>query len=187
MNPRMKNSLAYWTDFRATDRLSKAEYAWRKYGPILRGKILDVGADQCHLRQHLDPKECEYLGVGLGDGPHMACNLEKERLPFPDDSFDCVLCLDVLEHLDNLHEVFDQLCRVSRRYVLISLPNPWGSFFRLLRGKDHCEMTPLLHYGLPVEPPQDRHKWFFLHRGSRAIGPLSRRQERNEYRTNRYR
>lgn len=88
-------------------------------------------------------------------------DLEKEGIPFPDNSFDCVLCLDVLEHLENIHQVFDELCRVTRRYVVISLPNPWADFYNMLRFGDYRPGQPTKFYGLPVEPPDDRHKWFF--------------------------
>lgn len=151
----------FQTDFRYTERESKAEYVARKYREILQGaSILDVGADECYLRRHLGP-DSTYTGIGLGGNPDRIVNLEQERIPFPDDSFDCVLCLDVLEHIDNPHETLDELCRVSRRYVIVSLPNPWGSFWRRLRMGESPEGKIMKFYGLPVEKPEDRHKWFF--------------------------
>ena len=36
---------------------------------------------------------------------------------------DCVVCTDVLEHVNNLHEVFEELIRITKRYVIISVPN----------------------------------------------------------------
>ena len=125
--------MQFHTDFKYTSREDKPEYVWWKYGEILRGKILDVGADECGLKRFL-PEGAEYMGIGLGGSVDVAIDLEKERLPYEDNSFDCVLCLDVLEHLDNLHEVFDELCRVTGKYLVISLPNPWASFVGMLRG-----------------------------------------------------
>lgn len=148
------------TDYRYVDRETKSKYVWLKYGPILGGRTLDVGADECHLRSYL-PEGAEYTGIGLGGNPDVQVNLEKEPIPFPDGHFDCVLCLDVLEHLDNVHAVFDELCRVSRRYVVVSLPNPWADLFRVLRVGDYRPGQATKFYGLPVEPPEDRHKWFF--------------------------
>ncbi|QDT35772.1 class I SAM-dependent methyltransferase [Stratiformator vulcanicus] len=152
-----------------TDRVSKARYVWEKYKPILHSRrILDVGADEQHLRQHID-SEAEYVGIGLGGSPDHQVNLEREAIPFGDGSFDCVLCLDVLEHLDNPHEVFDELCRVTRSHVIISLPNPWGDMFRMLRFGPYRPDFPLKFYGLPPEPPEDRHKWFFSAQEARAF------------------
>ncbi|GAB4339698.1 MAG: hypothetical protein Kow0099_15010 [Candidatus Abyssubacteria bacterium] len=154
--------MRFYTDFRYKDRETKAKYVWLKYGPLLEGKkILDVGADQCHLRQHLDAG-ASYFGVGLGEGVDQQVDLDKERLPFPDNSFDCVLCLDVLEHLENIHRTFDELCRVSSRHVIISLPNPYlGEFYFRLRHGDYSPGQTTKFYGLPLEPPPDRHRWFF--------------------------
>jgi len=149
------------TDYVYVDRETKAQYVWLKYQPILRGNgILDVGADECYLKQYLDD-EASYWGIGLRGHPDQQVDLEKEKIPFPDNSFDCVLCLDVLEHLNNIHEIFDELCRVSRRWVIVSLPNPWRSFWSCLRSGDYYPGRPMKFYGLPLEPPEDRHKWFF--------------------------
>jgi len=63
----------------------------------------------------------------------------------------------VLEHLENLHAVFDEFVRVARRHAVITLPNCWNSARqRLRRGKGS-----IAHYGLPLDPPADRHRWFF--------------------------
>lgn len=149
------------TDFAFHDRQTKAKYVWLKYESILRGKkILDVGADECHLKQHLD-EDASYHGVGLGDKVDQVINLETDGLPFEDNSFDCVLCLDVLEHIENIHEIFNHLCRIAREHVIIALPNPWNSFYTSLRHGFYQPDVPLKFYGLPVEPPEDRHKWFF--------------------------
>jgi len=47
-----------------------------------------------------------------------------ERLPFSDRSFDLVLCCEVLEHLPDemFRRTLDELARVSRKYILISVP-----------------------------------------------------------------
>lgn len=148
------------TDFVFTDRESKGRYVWLRYQSILRGAVLDVGADERHLAKHL-PSEVSYTGIGLGGSPDIELDLELGRLPFEDDRFDCVLCLDVLEHLEGAHAMFDELCRVSRRHVIISLPNPHWEFYRMLREGNYCEGRHLKFYGLPPEPPEDRHRWFF--------------------------
>lgn len=150
----------FTTEARYEDRLSKARYVWEKYAPVLTGSILDVGADECHLRPYLG-SETEYIGLGMGGSPDVRFDLESGPLPFPADRFDCVLCLDVLEHVDNAHQVFDELCRVSRRHVIVALPNNWLSFYRRLVKGDDPDDPPMKFYGLPLEPPEDRHKWFF--------------------------
>lgn len=153
--------VSFEVNFSYDDRASKAKYVWEKYKSILQGqKILDVGADQCHLKEHMDV-DASYWGVGLGGNPDQQVDLEQNGLPFEDDEFDVVLCLDVLEHLENIHQVFDDLCRVARKHVIISLPNPLRCLWKRLCSEDYQPGQMMKFYGLPLEPPEDRHKWFF--------------------------
>ncbi len=151
-----------------SDRKSKSEYVYDKFANILTGNILDVGADECHLKNLLGDN-ASYTGIGIGGNPDIEVNLERELIPFEDSHFDCVLCLDVLEHLDNIHAVFDELCRVSRKYVIISLPNSYRDFFGMLFGKASEKAINFKYYGLPVDRPEDRHKWFFSNSDARAF------------------
>lgn len=160
----------FFTNFKYTSREDKPEYVWWKYREILQGEILDVGADQCGLKKFL-PDRTKYIGIGLGGSVDVEIDLEKGKLPYEDNRFDCVLCLDTLEHLDNIHEVFDELCRVTSKYLIISLPNPWAGFMNMLRGGyyKHTEL-PIKFYNLPTHLPEDRHKWFYgAHEAERFI------------------
>lgn len=53
------------------------------------------------------------------------------KLPYKNDSFDLVVCTEVLEHLENPKKAYRELLRVSRKYVLISVPNE--PFFTIQR------------------------------------------------------
>ena len=166
----------FFTNFKYTSREDKTEYVWWKYREILQGKILDAGADQCGLKKFL-PRGTKYISIGLGGSVDVEIDLEKETLPYEDNSFDCVLCLDTLEHLDNIHQIFDELCRVTSKYLIISLPNPWASFIGMLRGGyyKHTEL-PMKSYNLPTDPPEDRHKWFYgVHEAERFLKERGRR------------
>jgi SAM-dependent methyltransferase len=138
------------------DRASRSAYIARRFAALLAGRVLDVGCDQAVLRQLLS--DVAYVGVDISGKPDLQLNLEQiERLPFDDASFDCVVCVDVLEHLDNLHAMFGELIRVAKRYVILALPNNWANARKPIgRGSGS-----LSKYGLPAEPPADRHKWFF--------------------------
>lgn len=168
--------MQFETDLTYTSRVDKPKYVADKYGPVLTGSVLDVGADKGLLGAELD-SDVDYWGIGLADGVDEVVNLEEDGVPYGDDSYTCVICLDVLEHLDNIHEVFDELCRVSSEYVIISLPNPWASFMKLLRDGYYDPSSPMKFYNLPVEAPIDRHKWFY--RASEAEEFIKWRAEKN--------
>lgn len=143
----------------------RAEYNYGKYIRPLKVKhILDIGCGYAYLRKHIGEG---YIGVDIAGEPDIFMSLESGRLPFKDNSFDCVVCTDVLEHLESIHDVFFELTRVTRRYAIISLPNCWGLglSLQMLKGKGSMKA-----YGLPIKSPKeaynpeqliDRHKWFF--------------------------
>lgn len=45
------------------------------------------------------------------------------KLPYKSNSFDLVVCTEVLEHLENPKKAYRELLRVSKKYVLITVPN----------------------------------------------------------------
>lgn len=119
--------------------------------------MLDVGCRRA-VAEHLPHgRNLRYLGFDrqgeadvLGDLGH--------GLPFRDASVDIVSALDVLEHVDDIYVAFAELCRVSRRYLAITLPNIYeiSVRWRFALGR------PLsLKYGLPEDAPADRHRWIF--------------------------
>lgn len=119
-------------------------------------KILDVGCRSRHL-EGLIPDQTSYFGLDLAPPSDVIGNLES-GLPFGNEEFYTVVALDVLEHTNNFHFAFTELCRVSRRYVIISLPNAYDikARLRFLLGKPISGK-----YGLPVNYQLDRHRWLF--------------------------
>lgn len=139
-----------------SSREERAAYTYKKYGEFLQGRILDVGCGDANLREFVSS---EYIGIDITGKFDVLFNLELGKLPFNSNSFDCVVCTDVLEHLEKIHDMFFELARVTRKYVIISLPNNWNTLINRifsLRGKDGTK-----YYGLTIEKPKDRHRWFF--------------------------
>lgn len=137
-------------------RESRMRFVAMRFAPILTGDVLDLGCDKAPLRS-LVPS-IRYTGIDVDGNPDIRLDIEHiDRLPFDDAAFDCVLCIHVLEHLDNLYRIFGELLRVAHRHVLIGLPNCWRGARRPLA---HGE-GGFRHYGLPSSEPTDRHKWFF--------------------------
>jgi SAM-dependent methyltransferase len=137
-------------------RADRPEFIARRFSQYLTGNVLDIGCDQAVIKGILGAER--YSGVGLTKESDIKLNLERvERFPFEDKSYDTVLCLDTLEHLNNLHALCSELFRITARHLIISLPNCWSQARRsIAKGSGS-----IWHYGLTPEPPPDRHKWFF--------------------------
>ena len=121
---------------------------------IMNGKvILDLGCDQKVLKSI----SRRYIGIDIYGNPDILANLEN-GIPLKNKSVDMVIAMNVLEHLENIHYLFDEMCRVSKEYIVIGLPNMYEWRFRLmyLLGKRISGK-----YGLPLDPPTDRHRWLF--------------------------
>jgi len=61
-----------------------------------------------------------------------------EKLPFKNQSFDSVLCIEVIEHLDDITEIFCELERITKEdsFLIISTPSIDG-FFKPPKVKEH--------------------------------------------------
>jgi hypothetical protein len=129
-------------------------------------RILNLGGGgKRHLERHLGPQwQVHELDI-TGDCDTML-NLDTvDRLPFEDGAFDTCCGLDVLEHLEQFHLVANEMHRVARSTVLISLPNAaveMPVIFRNVRSYNDVLENGVYskYYGLPVAPPRDRHRWW---------------------------
>jgi SAM-dependent methyltransferase len=93
-------------------------------------RILDAGAGQSPYRSYFS--EATYIAVDFADGDHSwdYSNLDTitrlENLPFPNNTFDCIICTQVLEHLQEPEQVLKELCRVARSGGRLILTAPLG-------------------------------------------------------------
>ena len=137
-------------------RLGRSQFLFDHYRSSFETSVLDVGCYEAPIRQMLGD-HVEYTGIDIVGNPDIVVNLEEcESLPFKDASYHTVICIEVLEHLDRLHPIMGELFRVASKEVIVSLPNCWNSARTpITRGSG-----TIAHYGLPLERPVDRHKWF---------------------------
>lgn len=140
---------------------AKAQAVADHFAELFRSarSVLDVGCRGSELRDGVRAVggDGTYVGVDIAGNADVIGNVER-GLPFRDGDFDVVVALDVLEHVDDIHRAARELGRISRRAVIISLPNLYDIKYRL----NHLMGRPLsAKYGLPPDPPGDRHRWFF--------------------------
>lgn len=65
-----------------------------------------------------------YVGVDLEARPHVGVCGDLRSLPFPEASFDAVICIHVLEHVEEDGEAIAELYRVTRPdgWVFVNVP-----------------------------------------------------------------
>lgn len=120
--------------------------------PATSSRILEVG---CGEGSQLDKLSSRFDGaqlVGLDlPSPDLAglwSNIDAamvfgngERLPFRDRSFDLVVVLEVLEHVDDPEAVLREVCRVADGNIILSVPRePIWRIGNLARGRYLSEM-----------------------------------------------
>ena len=136
-------------------RLSKFEIVKQKLDGE-SGVLLDVGARDRILEKYLDSSNIAYRSADLiGQGHDYAIDLERPT-GFPDDEFDFVAALDVLEHVEHTHNALDELIRITRKRLFVAIPNMSALSFRiqfLVSGRISGK------YDLGVEHQGDRHRW----------------------------
>lgn len=120
--------------------------------------LLDVGCRDKALKKYL-PGNIKYLGIDLNDKPDeeiLQHNLEM-GIPLGNNSFDIVLSLDVLEHLENIHFLYNELLRIAKYEVIVALPNMYHWMFRV----KYCIGMDIdrTKYRIPKEKVIDRHRW----------------------------
>ncbi len=117
--------------------------------------LLDMGCRTMDLKPLLSNCK-EYYGTDLIPSEGVfECNLEEGLSNFDDNSFDIVVALDVLEHLEHAHFALEEALRVAKKAVFVSLPNMYYIKFRwnYLRGSLSGK------YEFPAKPILDRHRW----------------------------
>ena len=93
--------------------------------PLLKGKVLNAGAgvrDVSHLVEgELINQDITWPG---DDRTNIQVHSPLHRIPFESDYFDAILCIAVLEHVENPEEVVPELFRVLKPggHLILEVP-----------------------------------------------------------------
>jgi len=85
-------------------------------------RVLDLGCAKGYLVDVLREKGIEAFGVDISkyaieQGPDKirpyleVCDLNTENLPYPDNYFDCIICMGTLEYIANQQHALEQITR----------------------------------------------------------------------------
>jgi SAM-dependent methyltransferase len=87
--------------------------------------VLDVGCGSGEGLKALSARALDALGIDLDDRldrPDVRVEIKPVQ-EVPDKSFDVVVCLDVIEHIERDEAFIDHLFRVARTAVFVTTPN----------------------------------------------------------------
>jgi SAM-dependent methyltransferase len=100
---------------------------------VLLGRLGNVWADRPVVAVDIDPRE---VCLARANAPVVLPTVASAyALPFRAASFDLVICSEVLEHLDRPAAAIDELWRIARTTVVLSVPNePLWRMLNLARG-----------------------------------------------------
>jgi len=90
-------------------------------------KILDAGCGEGVLVEKYREKGFNIIGVDLNYSGKYVKKGDIKKMPFKNQEFDLILCLDVLEHINiSEHEkVIDEIYRITKKkgVIIFSIPN----------------------------------------------------------------
>lgn len=111
--------------------------------------ILDVGCGEGFTLERFRKKSIgkkieglEYSDAAISLGKKIYPHIKIVKgtiydMPYKDNSFDLVTCLEVLEHLQEPEKALLEIHRVTSKYALFSVPNePFFMLANFLRGKN---------------------------------------------------
>lgn len=109
--------ISYWHQIDEIDRLRPVE-------------ILEIGPGNKFVTGYLSNLGYSIKTLDINKDNHPDVVGSVLELPFDDNSFDLILCSEVLEHLpfDNFTVALEQMKRVTKKYIVLSLPH-WGWLF----------------------------------------------------------
>jgi hypothetical protein len=128
--------------------------------------ILNVGSGGERFLKKSMPSHVEVFEVDMQGDCDLKIDLDSvDRFSFENDRFDACCAFDVLEHLENFHKINEELYRMSKSEVLISLPNSAVEIPQVILNSNRYTNSKengvySKYYGLPSVKPYDRHRWF---------------------------
>ncbi|MEO6095944.1 MAG: methyltransferase domain-containing protein [Fibrobacteria bacterium] len=147
-----------------------ADWLMRENG---KGSLLDIGARDRKLLTYLKGGAIKYFSADLIPGHDYRLDLEA-KLPFEDGHFAYTVALDVIEHVERIHDAFAELARITSDTMFIALPN----MSALSRRKAYLFRGNLgtTKYSLLPDHQGDRHRWLTVYHEMNAFVESSARK-----------
>lgn len=97
-----------------------------KHLSLVRGDMLDVGCGNCPYYLMFEPLVQTYVGMDYvaGESEKLSLVGDAQAIPLKSDSFDTILCTEILEHVAEPQQALKEMFRVLRRSGILILTTP---------------------------------------------------------------
>ena len=136
-----------------------------------QARILEVGPSRCHIKAFVNParlQERSYLAIDLVEQPQFRWIkppyhfqfADMTRLPFADNSFDLVLCNQILQDVPDDQKAVSELFRVCNPQGLLMLNQSQTSgLSQTMTVAEYCQMHSISDPGAFMA--ENGHAWIF--------------------------
>lgn len=151
----------------------------------ISGRTLDLGAGSAKYREIIKEKTSDYVTFDMAPGPNIDVVGDALNLPFGGDSFETIVCTQVLEHVEKPWLVVKEIHRVLKSGGICFLTAPFmepyhpypGDYFRYsvdgIKSLFRNEGFQIIECG-SYGPPFTLFAKFLKFGGLRALLPLAR-------------
>lgn len=110
--------------------------------PAIGGRVLEVGSLNVNgtVRQFFSNFSF-YIGLDMRRGRNVQLVAKADNIPFDNETFDCVVCCDTLEHDDRFWISIDEMRRVLKPGGLFMLTVPGIGFGKHSHPSDYWRFT----------------------------------------------
>jgi predicted SAM-dependent methyltransferase len=87
-------------------------------------RVLDVSPKYSFSRRFIKMPNLDYVGIDLYDCPNICLKTDLTATSFSSDTFDAIICIHVLEHIEQDRQAIQELFRVLKPegWAIISVP-----------------------------------------------------------------
>lgn len=106
--------------------------------PSFRGRVLDVGCGQSPYKFLLNSEHTEYSGIDIFEADSFdyynrdITPFNGIDIPFDDDTFDALICTEVLEHVPHYQALIDEMHRVLKKGGIGIVTVPWSARYHYI-------------------------------------------------------
>lgn len=115
--------------------------------PKFKGKVLDIGCGQSPYKFLLNPSLSSYTGIDIIDANNFDYQnseiipFDGENIPFPSNTFNAIICTEVLEHVYQHQKLVDEIYRVCENGATGIITIPFSARYHYIP-YDYFRYTP---------------------------------------------